>query len=145
MRQSRKAFALLILIAICAAPLIGQPQVSEKKEVAIFSLGYYGWDIPLETLATVDIEIQKVFLELGRFTISGMTQRFSSSSVDEFIAALRKAKEVDFVMPEKYIFGEAFLTEAEFNRLLGAFIVAIPVITSFDSQFVDAKKEWQTE
>ncbi len=145
MRQSRIAFALLVLLAFRAAPLVGQPTVSEKKEVAIFSLGYYGWDIPLETLATVDIEIQKVFLELGRFTISGMTQRFSSSSVDEFIAALRKAKEVDFVMPEKYIFGEAFLTEAEFNRLLGAFIVAIPVITSFDSQWVDSKKEWQTE
>lgn len=73
----RIALAVLVLVAL-AANAFAQPQVSEKKELAIFSLGYYGWNIPLETLGTIDIDIQRVFVDLGRFTIIGMQQRFSS-------------------------------------------------------------------
>ncbi|MBN1519468.1 MAG: hypothetical protein JW923_05185 [Spirochaetales bacterium] len=142
--KSRKAFALVALVLVASVAAFGQPTVSERKDVAIFSLGYYGWDIPLETLGTIDIEIQKVFLDLGRFNIIGMQQRFSSSSVDQFISILRQMNEENFVLPEEYQFGEALLTEADFNRLIGAFIVAVPVVTSYNLAFVDGK-EWQAD
>jgi len=64
--------------------------------------------------------------------------------VDQFIIILKGIKESTFVLPEKYQFYEAFLTEAEFERLIGAFIVAVPVVTSFDSQFVNGK-DWETQ
>lgn len=144
MKRSLTAAIAAILLVFASAQAFSQPQVSEKKEIAIFSLGFYGWDIPLETLGTIDVDIQRVFLDLGRFTIFGMEKRFSTGAVDEFITILKKMKESTFVLPEKYQFGEAFLTEADFNKLVGAFIIAVPVVTSYNSQFVD-NKEWRTD
>lgn len=143
MKRSLTIVLAALLFAAMISPAIAQPKVSEKQEIAIFSLGYYGWNIPRETLGTIDVDIQRVFLDLGRFTIFGMEKRFSTGDVDQFITILKKTKEANFVLPEKYQFGEAFLTEADFNRLVGAFIIAVPVVTSFDSQFVN-NKEWQT-
>lgn len=144
MRHPLKVAIIAIVLVALASTAFAQPKVSEKKEIAIFSLGYYGWSIPRETLGTIDIDIQRVFLDLGRFSIFGMEKRFSTSDVDQFITILKKMKESTFVLPEKYQFGEAFLTEADFNRLVGAFIIAVPVVTSFNSQYVDGKK-WKTD
>ncbi len=140
----RKIIAALLLAALALAPLAAQPKVSEKQEVAIFAMGYYGWNIPREALGSIDLEIQKVFLDLGRFTVMGYTQRFTSTDVQSFVDILKKAKETNFVLPEKYQFGEAFLTAAEFEKLLGAFQVAIPVVASFDSQYDTKNNRWET-
>jgi hypothetical protein len=147
--------AKLAIIGLMAAMLVAgpfalslsaqAPTVSEKKDVAIFALGYYGWAIPQETLGSIDQEIQKVFVDLGRFNIIGVTQRLSSGGVQAFIDTLKKAKEANFVVPEKYQFGEATLTEAEFNKLLGAFIVATPVVSEFNSFYNDKKGQWETD
>ncbi|MCX7023585.1 MAG: hypothetical protein NT080_03075 [Spirochaetes bacterium] len=139
-----------IIALACALVLIGaigaaaQPKVSEKQEVAIFALGYTGWNIPYEALGTIDIKIQKVFVDLGRFTVIGMTQRFASPDVGQFIDTLRKAKEASFVIPEKYQFGEAILTEAEFQRLTGAFVIAVPVVTNFATGYNGKSFTWET-
>lgn len=140
----RRIIAALLLTALALAPLAAQPKVSEKQEVAIFAMGYYGWNIPREALGSIDLEIQKVFLDLGRFTVMGYTQRFTSTDVQSFVDILKKAKETNFVLPEKYQFGEAFLTAAEFEKLLGAFQVAIPVVVSFDSQYDSKDNRWET-
>jgi hypothetical protein len=136
MKKARYALAGFLALVLSLGSLAAQaPEVSEKKDVAIFALGYYGWDIPYEALGSIDQEIQKVFVDLGRFHIIGVSQRLSSNGIDSFIATLKKAKEKDFVVPEKYQFGEATLTEAEFNKLLGAFIVAVPVVSEFDVSY----------
>lgn len=134
----------LILILTASAGLFAQAEVSERQELAIFSLGFYGHNIPADALGTIDIEMQRVFLDLGRFTIMGMTQRFDSGSVNDFIDAIKRSKEANFVMPEKFMFGEAFFTDAEFNKLVGAFIIAVPVVTYFNSQWVN-NREWKTD
>lgn len=136
------ALALTLLIAIAA--VTAQAKVSEKQEIAIFALGYYGYKIPVEALASIDVEIQKVFLDLGRFTVIGMDKRFSSNDVNEFISLIKKAKEENFVMPEKYRFGEEVFTKEDFNRLIGAFIIVIPVVTSYDSQFNKSRNQYET-
>ncbi len=139
------ATAICIIFSILiGASLFAQPTVSEKQDVAIFGLGYYGWNIPFETLGSIDNEIQKVFVDLGRFNIIGVTQRLSPGGLDQFIATLKRAKESNFVMPEKFQFGEAFLTEAEFNRLTGAFIVAVPVVTNFNSFYNTKNTRFET-
>jgi hypothetical protein len=93
----------LALVLICAffavsATLYAQPVVSEKQDVAIFSLGYYGWNIPFQTLGTIDIEIQKVFADLGRFNIVGVTHRLSSGGLDQFITTIKQAKQKNFII-----------------------------------------------
>ena len=73
MKRTRILIACLFTATLFAAPLAAAaPTVSEKKDVAIFALGYYGWAIPLETLGSIDMEIQKVFVDLGRFNIIGV-------------------------------------------------------------------------
>ncbi len=140
----RRIIAALLLTALALAPLAAQPKVTGMTRVAIFAMGYYGWNIPREALGSIDLEIQKVFLDLGRFTVMGYTQRFTSTDVQSFVDILKKAKETNFVLPEKYQFGEAFLTAAEFEKLLGAFQVAIPVVVSFDSQYDSKDNRWET-
>lgn len=146
MKRTASLAALVLALAMAASPLFAQaPVVSEKKDVAVFALGYYGWAIPFETLGNIDMEIQKVFVDLGRFNIIGVTQRLSSGGLEQFIATLKKAKEASFVMPEKYQFGEAILTEGEFNKLVGAFIVAAPVVSNFNSYYDQKRLEWVTD
>ncbi|HOX48601.1 MAG TPA: hypothetical protein P5165_04800 [Spirochaetia bacterium] len=145
MKRTATLAALVLALAMAASPLFAQaPVVSEKKDVAVFALGYYGWAIPFETLGNIDMEIQKVFVDLGRFNIIGVTQRLSSGGLEQFIATLKKAKEASFVMPEKYQFGEAILTEGEFNKLVGAFIVAAPVVSNFSSGYNQKTGYWET-
>jgi hypothetical protein len=145
MKRSASIVVFALALSAAVGSLAAQPVVSEKKDVAIFALGYYGWTIPQETLGNIDLEIQKVFVDLGRFNIIGVAQRLSSGGLEQFIATLKKAKEANFVMPEKYQFGEAILTEAEFNKLLGAFIVAAPVVSNFNSYYDQKRVEWVTE
>ncbi len=146
MKRNRILIAGLLVAVLFATPLVAAtPTVSEKKDVAIFALGYYGWAIPLETLGSIDIEIQKVFVDLGRFNILGYSERLSSGGLQQFIATLKKAKEANFVMPEKFQFGEAVLTEAEFNKLVGAFIIATPIVSEFNSRYNSDKSQWETD
>ena len=72
--MTRKAGILIAVMAALAASAFAEaPSVSEKKELAIFSLGYYGWNIPLEALSGIDTGIQRVFTDLGRFSIIGLS------------------------------------------------------------------------
>ena len=141
-KRIRTALFVIILAVIASAS--AQPVISEKQDIAIFALGYYGWNIPGQALGSIDGQIQKVFSDLGRFTILGVSQRLSSGGLEQFISAMRQSKQASFVMPEKIQFGEAFLTEAEFNRLVGAFIVVVPVVLEFNSFYDTKNLQYQT-
>lgn len=144
--MKRRACIATILALALAGALTAQtpPEVSVKQDLAVFSLGYSGWIIPLEALGSIDSEIRGVFSDLGRFTIIGVSQRFAAADLAQFIDTIKKAKADNFVMPETYQFGEAVFTEAEFNRLLGTFIVAAPVISSFWSGWNASAQRWET-
>jgi len=143
MKSRLLVVSLAIAILICASAY-GQPVISEKQDVAVFALGYYGWNIPAQVLGSIDSEIQKVFADLGRFTIVGVSQRLSSGGLDQFIATIKKAKQANFVMPDKFQFGEVFLTEGEFNKLIGSFIVVAPVVTEFNSFYNTKSLQYET-
>ncbi|HTX73799.1 MAG TPA: hypothetical protein VMC79_13295, partial [Rectinemataceae bacterium] len=142
--MKRMALVTVATLILTAISLSAQPTVSEKQDVAIFALGYYGWAIPQEALGNIDAEVQKVFVDLGRFNVIGMTERLSSGGLQQFIDTIKKAKQANFTMPDKYQFGEAVLTEAEFNKLLGAFIVAVPVVTNFNSFYNSKSFRYET-
>jgi hypothetical protein len=144
--KPKRVAAIVLALLVCVAPALSaqQPVISEKQDIAVFALGYYGWNIPAQVLGSIDLEIQKVFSDLGRFTIVGVSQRLSSGGLEQFIATVKKAKQVNFVTPEKYQFGEAFLTEAEFNRLVGSFFVVAPVVTEFNSFYNTKTLQYET-
>ncbi|MCX7027289.1 MAG: hypothetical protein NT061_07395 [Spirochaetes bacterium] len=142
--MKNRAITLFALAFLMVGLLGAQPMISQKQDVAIFALGYYGWSIPAQALASIDGEIQKVFADLGRFTVLGVSQRLSSGGLERFIDTMKQAKQANFVMPEKYQFGEAFLTQAEFNKLVGAFIVVAPVVVEFNSFYNSKNVQWET-
>ncbi|PKL06272.1 MAG: hypothetical protein CVV53_05185, partial [Spirochaetae bacterium HGW-Spirochaetae-9] len=144
MKKSAIALGILLII-VAAGSLSAQPVISEKQDIAIFALGYYGWNLPYQALGAIDGEIQKVFADLGRFTILGMSQRLSPGGLEQFIATVRQTKQSGFVLPEKFQFGEAFLTEQEFNRLVGAFVVVVPVVVEFNSWWDYKNLKFKTE
>ena len=112
-------------------------EISEKKEIAVFALGYYGYDIPPNAFGLVDSQITQVFVDIGRFTVASMQYRLSTGDVSAFIEAIRKSKEENIEVSEDVRLGEATFTEADFNKLTGAFIVVIPVISGYSTEVLD--------
>ncbi len=125
------ALMALLAISMASAQKTPAPQ-SAKQDLAIFALGYHGWDIPKSALGEIDAQIQKNFLDLGRFKIIGMTHRLASTDIEAFIAKITEAKEENFVLPAAIKFGDVQLTKAEFNKIIKAYIVAIPVVNKLE-------------
>lgn len=142
--MKRKVFVLFLsLIMVFSIFAQKAPVISERQDLAIFKLGFYGYNIPINVIGTVDGKIQKLFTEMRRFNVIAMEQRFNAVEVSAFIDIIKKSKEKNFVVPEKVQFGEAFLTEADFQKIIGSFIVAVPVITSYDSSYNTKNKSYE--
>lgn len=107
-------------------------EVSEKKEIAIFSLSYTDWSISDGALGLVDQSIQNVFVNLKRFDILGMSYRLQSQDINSFIQEIQKVKESNIEVPEAVRLGEQTFTEADFNKLVGSFIIVIPVMSYYE-------------
>ncbi|MDA3939450.1 MAG: hypothetical protein PF693_09100, partial [Spirochaetia bacterium] len=122
---------IFFLIMICFTFAFGQ-EVSEKKEIAIFSLSYSDWSIPDGALGLVDQSIQKVFVNLRRFDILGMSYRLNSNDINSFIDEIQKVKESNIEVPEAVRLGEQTFTEADFNKLVGSFIIVVPIMSYYE-------------
>ena len=127
----KKILIILFLIMICLSFSFGQ-EISEKKEIAIFGLSYTDWSIPDGALGLVDQSIQNVFINLKRFDIIGMSYRLDAGDISGFIEEIKKVKESNIEVPEAVRLGEQTFTEADFNRLVGAFIIVVPVMSYYE-------------
>ncbi|HPC70499.1 MAG TPA: hypothetical protein PLB48_01720, partial [Treponema sp.] len=128
----KRFIAMLLASLLCTMSVTAQQaEISKKQDVAVFALGYYGYNIPLEVLANVDAEIQGVFVNLGRFNVLGQTERFSSKDVQDFINLIQTAKQNNTPLPDEVKFGDVQLTEGLLKKLYGAFVVVIPTIVDF--------------
>ena len=123
--------ALLLILLSAVAVTVYSQEVTERKELAIFSLSHSAWKVPQGTLGLVDDAIKDVFINLGRFDVIGMNYRLTSDDINDFIDRIRAYKEANVEMPESVLLGEEAFTEADFNRLVGSFIVVIPSVTYY--------------
>jgi hypothetical protein len=122
---------LLIGLLLFAVTAVFPQVVSERKELAVFRLSYYRWDIPNAVLGGIDEEIRSVFINLGRFDVVGLTQRLEEGDVNEFIDKIKQYKEQQVEIPEEVQMGQAFFTRADFDRLVGSFIVVMPSVANY--------------
>ena len=129
--QLRRVLSVIALALTIPALLLSAQEVSEKKELALFKLGHSAWNLPEEVLAGVDEQIKNVFINLRRFDIIGMDQRLESGDVNVFVDQIKAYKERATELTEEVQMGKEFFTEADFNRLVGSFIVVIPSVTNF--------------
>ncbi len=123
------AALLAVLLAITS---VGAQEISEKKDIAVFNLSYSDYSIPSGALGLVDQSIQNVFVDLGRFNIIGMKYRLESNDIDEFISKIKELKQENVEIPEEVRLGEETFTEADFNQLVGSFIVVVPVMSYYN-------------
>ena len=129
MGKSRTLLGVVFLLLL--ASLLQAQEVSQKKDIAVFRLSYYNWDIPKAVLGGIDEEIRGVFINIGRFNVFGMTQALEPGDLDEFIDRLKRYKEERVEIPEEVQMGREFFTQADFDRLVGSFIVVVPSVASY--------------
>jgi hypothetical protein len=129
--MKKKLSIALILCIVFGGALFSQ-QVSEKKDIAVFGLSYYDWNIPQAAIGMVDSQISDVFINLGRFNILGMTYKLSAGDINAFIEEIKKVKEQNMEVPEAVKLGQETFTEADFNKIVGSFLVVIPVMTFYN-------------
>lgn len=134
--MGRKWASLLLFLLL--AGVVSAQQVSRKKDIAVFRLSYYQWDIPSSVLGGIDEEIRGVFVNLGRFNVIGMTQRLEPGDLNAFIDRIRSYKEQRATIPEAVQMGQEFFTQADFDRLVGSFIVVVPAVASYVLEVNDA-------
>ncbi|MFP4563791.1 MAG: hypothetical protein ACLFRY_10840 [Spirochaetia bacterium] len=128
--MKRVVIVLTLVFVLCK--LSTAQEVTEKRDLAVFALSYYDWDVPPQALGMVDERIKSVFVNLGRFNVIGMNYRLASSDVNEFIDRIRRYKEERAEIPESVQLGREAFTETDFNRLVGSFLVVVPTLTYFD-------------
>ena len=117
--------------------MAGAQEISEKNDLAVFALSHYQWQIPGGAFSLVDDQIRNVFEGIGRFNVIGMEYRLDTAGIDEFIAKIREVKEQEVSLPETVRLGQEAFTEADFNRLVGSFIVVVPVMTNYTLERLD--------
>ncbi|MBN2535407.1 MAG: hypothetical protein JXB88_21190 [Spirochaetales bacterium] len=131
---------LLFLLFITSCILISgvtAAEVSEKKDVSIFNISYYGSDFHSDVVGSLDSTIRKTVVDMGRFRVLEVRKRFSSDDdLYKFIERIKKIKEQETEIPEEVSFGHVIFTEADFNALISSFIVIIPEVTFFDEDKV---------
>jgi hypothetical protein len=131
MQKSWRLVVLVIALLLIIQISLYSQVVSERKEIAVFKLSYYRWDIPNAVLGGIDEEIRSVFINLGRFDVVGLTQRLEEGDLNEFIEKIKAYKEEKVEIPEEVQMGKEFFTKADFDSLVGSFIVVVPTVANY--------------
>ena len=131
MRKLILLVAALLAISLVVRTTVSAQVVSERKEIAVFKLSYYRYDIPNAVLGGIDEEIRSVFINLGRFDVVGLTQRLEEGDLNEFIDKIKLYKQEQVEIPEEVQMGKEFFTKADFDRLTGSFIVVVPTVANY--------------
>ncbi len=132
---------LMVIVTLLLAvfvTILGGQEVTEKRDIAVFGLEYAGYKIPSTALSLVDGQIRDVFINLGRFNVIGMSYTIDTGSVDQFIRKIKEVKQQNTEIPETVRLGQEAFTEADFNRLVGAFIVVIPSVSFYETERTDS-------
>lgn len=128
---NRGRLSLVLLLALAASGPGFPQEVSGRKELAVFTLGSYRWNIPPAALQGIDERIRGVFVTLGRFSVIGMGYQLGEEDVGAFIESIKRFKSENVEIPETVQMGREFFTQADLNRLIASFIVVVPSVTDF--------------
>jgi hypothetical protein len=157
--MQRVVLALLALLLIAGAG--AAQEFSERQDIAIFRLNYYGAprdpvpdtetviqlgdvlrierrverdtaEIFRQAVGAVDERIRSVFVNMRRFNVIGLDSRLAYENVDAFIEALKEYRADNTELPDTVLLGQEAFTEADFNRLVGAFYVVIPSVSYYN-------------
>ena len=133
----------VLLFLFWAAMIIsaaGAQDVSETKEIAVFSLSSSSWNLPAGSLDLVDGQVADVFARFGHFEISRWDFRLESGMVPDFTARIQGINETDMA-------GDETFADIDFSALTSSFLIVIPSLEFYDSIAADYDDgtEWEVE
>jgi hypothetical protein len=114
------------------------------ESAVVLALGLSGEELPLEALGRADRAIRQVIADRGRYRVFELPQRLSQAEAEDLYQALVEARREGGPVHERRI-GAASFTKTQFGRLLGASLVAIPLLSRLDSFYDDADGRWESD
>lgn len=132
--MNREKLLLFLLFFVCLVMSgVFSQEVSEKKDISVFNISYYGAKFHSEVIGPLDTTIRRVVVDMGRFRVLEVRKRFfREEDLYEFIERIKEIKEQEVEIPEEVEFGHVIFTEADFNALISSFIVIIPEVSFYD-------------
>jgi hypothetical protein len=127
----------ILLSFFCAVLVVSASycqEISEKKELKVFSLSYSDWNVPSDVRVMVDARITGVFSGLGLFDVKGVDLRLDAGRGSEFIDKLKAVNESDSAVDEKYLL-----------ELKKSNLIVIPSLSFYDSIGDEGGGEWEVE
>lgn len=138
MRMNLKRLLSTLVLFSLILPAFAQ-EVSKKQDLTLLPLSVYGPKLDRRVTSSVDSRIKEVFVNLGRFTVLGLSTRLDTIDTESFLDKIREMKRMNVTIPDDVKFGNVAFTEKDYNALVGSFIVVIPQITNFAVERDDGK------
>ena len=115
-----KRYLVSFLCAVVLITAVSAQEVSDKQNIAVFSLSHSDWPVPSEAIVTAEQQITEVLTNNGGFDVKGLEQGV-------------KAGDVSF-------------TAADFEELDGSFIAVVPSLTFYNAEDDGSgEQSWEVE
>ncbi len=129
-----KKALVLIILSILPALLFSEPEVSQKKEVAVLP-SYSSYNIPDSAYTYFDDTLIAVLNNMKRFQVIGYQYRLDNNTAEKFIEKVREAKKQAALQNPQYTdadLGVAVIPASEMQKIANSFFVFIPSISGYN-------------
>ena len=140
----------ILIVLISGAIMFAQDGQSMKeknmKDIATFGTMSTNSEVPVDLMSEIDNQVVTAIEELKRFRVQGLQKyRFQSDDIQEFISTVQKYRlEKGKNQTADQRFAGVSLTGEEFDKLMQAFLVAIPVVSNYTIKY-DTKEVVQAK
>lgn len=136
-----KILYLFLSLMISGAISLSAEDVTTKKEISLFQLGSNLSTFPQELLSGAQANIRSAFINLGRFSVSGYSYTLYQANLEDFIQQIQSFKEATSTLPTSVQLGEAQFTYADYQKMVGGFILVLPEVVAYNEEMVILKKK----
>jgi|GEM_PF-268125 len=113
------------------------------EKVAVLSLAGLGGGVPPEAVGKADRAIRRIFSDVGRLEVLGVQKRLSRPEAEDLAAELAASRRPGSAA-DPGSFGAGAFSEAELADLRGASLLAVPIVTSIETDFIEDSSTWET-
>ena len=146
MKLAKHLGLITILVLIFSLAAYSQDKAKSLKEqntkdIATFGTMSLSKDVKDDLLVEIDNQVVSAIEELKRFKIQGLQNyRWETENIEEFIGKIQEYRyEKGKTQTADQKFAGISITGEEFDKLMQAFLVAVPVITSYTETYYDNK------
>lgn len=126
---SKKRIVLIFFMYICTT--VFAQSISDKQDIAVFSLSYYGWSVPEFLYNEIDSKIMETCIDLKRFNIIEMQYRLYAEDLEEFNQSIRRYRIEETAVPEEVLMGHEAFTRKDWEKAINSYYIIIPILNNY--------------